>query len=315
MDRVIIRTEELTKRYGEHTAVEKLNLEIKEGEIFGLLGPNGAGKTTTILMLLGLTEPSSGKAWVDGNDSTKNPTKVKRIASYLPDNVGFYEDMTGRENLRLTARLNNLKEAYIDDKITALANKVGLRQAIDKKAGTYSRGMRQRLGIADILLKDPKIVVLDEPTLGIDPKGIEEILQLIRDLSSHDGLTVLVSSHLLHQIEKICDRVGIFVKGRLLACGPINTLWQQVAKADRQLLEVKVKPDHFEEVKLLLQGCEGVEEVLYQQGLYTVSCKSDIREQLVHALVKNKYTILHLRLRGGDLDDIYRRYFTKEEVI
>ena len=157
--KVIIRTEGLTKRYGDYTAVDGLNLEVKEGEVFGLLGPNGAGKTTTILMLLGLTEPSSGRAWVDGHDSTREPIAVKRIVSYLPDNVGFYEDMTGRENLRFTARLNGIEESIIDEKITILAQKVGLSEAIDKKAGTYSRGMKQRLGIADILIKDPKVVV------------------------------------------------------------------------------------------------------------------------------------------------------------
>lgn len=312
--KVIIKTEELTKRYGDYTAVDGLNLEIREGEIFGLLGPNGAGKTTTILMLLGLTEPSFGKAWIGGNDSTRNPIAVKRMVSYLPDNVGFYDDLTGRENLRFTARLNNVAESEIEDRITMLAQKVGLGEAIDKKTGTYSRGMRQRLGIADILMKDPKVVVLDEPTLGIDPKGIEEILELIKELARKDGRTVLISSHLLHQIEKICDRVGIFVKGKLLACGPINTLGQQVARDEGQVLEVRIEPDP-KEARLIMANIPEVKEVAYDRGLYTIKAKQDIRKELVESLVEKNYTLLHLRMRGGDLDDIYHRYFAKEGVV
>jgi len=311
--KVIIRTEGLTKRYGDYTAVDGLNLEVKEGEVFGLLGPNGAGKTTAILMLLGLTEPSSGRAWVDGHDSTREPIAVKHVVSYLPDNVGFYEDMTGRENLRFTARLNGIAESEIDEKITALAQKVGLSEAIDKKTGTYSRGMRQRLGIADILIKDPKVVVLDEPTLGIDPKGIEEVLQLIKNLSLEDGRTVLISSHLLHQMERICDRVGIFVKGKLLAYGKLDTLWQQVAEEEGMLLELRIEPDD-KEAEELLKGLPGVQEVTHTRGLYTIRSSKDIRKELINTLVKKDYSILHLRMGGGDLDDIYRRYFAKEGV-
>jgi ABC-2 type transport system ATP-binding protein len=141
----IIRTENLSKRYGNHTAVDGLNLEITEGEVYGLLGPNGAGKTTTILMLLGLTEPTDGTVWVNDFNSTRDPIAVKRIVSYLPDNVGFYEDMTGRENLMYTARLNSIEDAEADKKIKSLAVRVGLAEYIDNKVATYSKGMRQRL--------------------------------------------------------------------------------------------------------------------------------------------------------------------------
>lgn len=313
--RTVIKTEDLSKYYGQHAAVEGLNLEIREGEVFGLLGPNGAGKTTTILMLLGLTEPSRGKAWVDGRDSTREPLAVKRIVSYLPDNVGFYEDLTGRENLRLTGRLNGLRDGKsLEERIDFLAGKVGLNGAIDQKAGTYSRGMRQRLGIADILMKDPKVVVLDEPTLGIDPKGIEDILGFIRELATQDGRTVLISSHLLHQMERICDRVGIFVGGKLLACGPLNSLWQQVSGSKGQLLELRVEPDS-EELAVLLRNLEGVEQVSYDRGVFVIKTGTDIRKQLVRFLVDNDFTLLHLRMQGGDLDDIYRRYFAREEVV
>ena len=151
-DYTIIRTKDLTKAYGSKVAVNHLNLNIRKGEIFGLLGPNGAGKTTTILMLLGLTEPTLGLAQIDRHDCTRDSMQVKRITGYLPDNVGFYPDMTGRENLRFTAHLNGVPEKEIDSKIDGLIERVGMTYAADQKTGTYSKGMRQRLGIADVLM-------------------------------------------------------------------------------------------------------------------------------------------------------------------
>jgi len=221
----IIRTENLTKIYAKTiTAVSRLNLEIKEGEIFGLLGPNGAGKTTTIRMLLGMTEPTAGQAWIDGHDCTRNAIDVKRITGYLPDNVGFYGDMTGRENLRFTGRLNGIPEGELDDKITALLERAGIPGDGDKKVRTYSRGMKQRLGIADVLLKDPRVIILDEPTLGIDPEGVRQLIEIIKTLSHQDGRTLMISSHQLYQMQQICDRVGIFFEGKLVACGTIDEL-------------------------------------------------------------------------------------------
>lgn len=313
-EEIIIRTENLTKCYGDFKAVDGLNLEIRKGEVFGLLGPNGAGKTTTILMLLGLTEPTQGKAWIQEHDCTRNPLAVKRFVSYLPDNVGFYDDMTGRENLRLTGRLNGLEGITLEKKIDSLAERVGLSGAIDNKVGTYSRGMRQRLGIADVLVKDPGVVILDEPTLGIDPQGIEELLGLIKELSVKDGRTVVISSHLLHQMQKICDRVGIFVQGKLLAAGPLDTLWEQVSGQQGQLLELTVEPDDSQ-LKEILNRLPHVVEISQEQIMYILKLEKDIRRELAETLVGNGYTILHLRMRQGDLDDIYHLYFKQEGVV
>ena len=182
-EEMMIWTEHLSKSYGEKEAVCDLTLEIRRGEIFGLLGPNGAGKTTTTLMLLGLTEPTGGSAYIDGKDCARQAIEVKRMVGYLPDNVGFYSDMTGRENLRFTGQLNGLPGDVTDRRIEELLEKVGMTEAADQKAGTYSRGMRQRLGIADVLMKDPKVVIMDEPTLGIDPEGMRELMTLIRGLA------------------------------------------------------------------------------------------------------------------------------------
>ena len=222
---VLIRTDNLTKIYSKTTvAVSRLNLEVREGEIFGLLGPNGAGKTTTIRMLLGMTEPTAGTAFIDGNDCTRDPIKVKRITGYLPDNVGFYGDMTGRENLRFTGRLNDIPENEIDDRIDTLLKRTDIFDAADKKVRTYSLGMKQRLGIADVLLKDPRLIILDEPTVGIDPEGVRQLIEIIKTLSHKDGRTLMISSHQLYQMQQICDRVGIFYKGKLMACGTIDEL-------------------------------------------------------------------------------------------
>ncbi len=233
---IIITTEHLTKTYGSKTAVSHLNLSIRKGEIFGLLGPNGAGKTTTTLMLLGLTEPTEGSAFIDGKNCTREAIAVKRIVGYLPDSVGFYSDMTGRENLRFTGRLNGLSEETIEARIDELLEKTGMTYAADQKTGTYSRGMKQRLGIADVLMKDPQVIIMDEPTLGIDPEGMRELMTLIRRLAEEDGRTILISSHQLYQIQQICDRVGLFVGGNLIACGRIDELAAQTMAGSAQLM-------------------------------------------------------------------------------
>ena len=223
----VIKAEGLSKQYGSQLAVDNLNLEVDEGEIFGFLGPNGAGKTTSLLMLLGLTEPTGGKAQVLGFDPVREPLKVKKKVGYLPEHVGFYDDLTARENLRYVASLNGLSEKEAGARIEAALVTVGLADEGNKLAGAYSRGMRQRLGIAELLVKEPKLVFLDEPTLGLDPDGINKMLELIVSLSRQQGISVLLSSHHLHQVQRICDRVGIMIQGRLVATGTIGDLAKQ----------------------------------------------------------------------------------------
>ncbi|MFA6813783.1 MAG: ABC transporter ATP-binding protein [Bacteroidaceae bacterium] len=213
----IIVLNDLTKKYGDYTAVDHVNLTINQGDVFGMLGPNGAGKSTTILMMLGLTEPTSGNVEICGFNSTTHPIDVKRKVGYLPEDVGFYDNITGIENLRYTAQLNGIPTAKANIKIEQLLKRVGLEGQGEKKTGKYSRGMRQRLGLADVLIKDPQIIILDEPTSGIDPAGVVEFINLIHELSEKDGLTILFSSHILDQVQKACQRVVLFDKGQLLA--------------------------------------------------------------------------------------------------
>ena len=245
----IIEAEGLTKRYDSYTAVSQLNLQIQEGEIFGFLGPNGAGKTTTLLMFLGLTEPTSGRGRVCGFDPTRDPLRVKEKVGYLPENVGFYEDMDARENLRYVARLNRIPDGVSAQRIDELIGLVGLQEEAAKKVGTYSKGMRQRLGIAEVLVKDPKLIFLDEPTIGLDPDGTNRMLDLIQSLSREKRITVFFSSHLLEQVQKISDRVGIMIKGSLVAVGPIQELAKDKLGIDQErytLEEIYMK--YFKEV-------------------------------------------------------------------
>jgi ABC-2 type transport system ATP-binding protein len=220
----IIEAEGLTKKYETQIAVNSLTLQIREGEVFGFLGPNGAGKTTTLLMFLGLTEPTSGKVRIAGFDPTREPLRVKEKVGYLPENVGFYDDMDARQNLRFIARLNRIPDGVSDKRIDELLEQVGLFEEGKKKVGTYSKGMRQRLGIAEVLIKEPTLIFLDEPTIGLDPDGTNRMLDLIHSLSRDRNITIFLSSHLLDQVQRICDRVGIMIKGNLVAIGPIQEL-------------------------------------------------------------------------------------------
>ena len=223
----IIKTDELTKIYNRETAVDHLTFSVSEGEIFGFLGPNGAGKTTTLLMLLGLTEPTSGKARILGFDPTRDPIKVKSKVGYLQENMGFYADLNAVQMLRFVAELNGITDSLADERIDEALENVGLAKESRKKIGAYSRGMRQRLGIAELLIKDSKVAFLDEPTLGLDPDATNRIMALIESLCHDKKMTILLSSHLLHQVQKICHRVGIMINGRMVAQGPMDRLAEE----------------------------------------------------------------------------------------
>ncbi len=306
----VIETNDLTKKYGNLLAVDHLNLTIFPGEIFGLLGPNGAGKSTTILMLLGLTEPSGGTARVLGFNPAREALAVKRLVGYLPENVGFYDDLTAWENLAYTARLNRVEPKAAAERIQELLEKVGLGGHATRRVREFSRGMRQRLGIADALVKNPRVLILDEPTLAIDPQGVQEVLELISRLAAEEGLTVLISSHLLYQIQQICHRVGIFVRGRLIAQGPISDLGRQAPSQRPLTIEVLTEPRDVS-ITGILRGVEGVEEVESQGEYVLVHCSQgrDPRPQIARELTARGIGLLHLRARGMGLDDVYREYF------
>jgi ABC-2 type transport system ATP-binding protein len=227
MSDFVIEAEGLTKRYNGAAAVDHVSFNVSRGEIFGLLGPNGAGKTTTILMLLGLTDLTEGKARVLGHDPEREPLAVKRRVGYLPDSVGFYDHMTAAENLRYTARLMGMREAEREDRMAAALRRVELTEVADNRVATFSRGMRQRLGLAEILMKEAAVAILDEPTSGLDPQATLELLDMIRALK-REGVSVLLSSHLLDRVQSVCDRVALFQAGKIVLIGTVAELGRQV---------------------------------------------------------------------------------------
>jgi ABC-2 type transport system ATP-binding protein len=312
-----IRTRALTKVYGDLVAVDALDLEVRAGEIFGLLGANGAGKTTTILMLLGLSEPTGGVARVVGLDPTRDPIGVKRRVGYLPDSVGFYGVMSGRQNLRYTARLNGLFGADAESRIHEVLEQVGMASRADDRTDEYSRGMLQRLGIADALLKDPDVLILDEPTASIDPLGVVEILELLRRLVDERGITILLSSHLLDQVQEVCDRVGIFAAGRLVGIGTVPQLagtfgdgagFVEVAFGTREA----AKLDHAE---ARIRSMAGVVEI--RRGLRSIDpwtvvvqpleAAGLVRAEILGAAVADDLGLTAIRAVMPSLQDIYRR--------
>jgi ABC-2 type transport system ATP-binding protein len=312
----LIRTRALTKRYGTLTAVDKLDLEVRRGEIFGLLGQNGAGKTTTILMLLGLTEPTSGQARVVGLDPARYPREVKRRVGYLPDAVGFYTEMTGRQNLRYTARLNGLKGKVAEIAIDEVLEQVGLPERADDRFDTYSRGMRQRLGIADALVKSPDILILDEPTTSIDPLGVTEILDLLRRLVDERGLAILLSSHLLSQVQSVCDRIGIFASGRLVGEGTVSRLASLFGDGSAAIdVELELTgDDDLARAERVLTGLASVISVTRpprRSGIWRLTVRpaadeGKVRQAVLAAALENGLHLSAIRPIVPSLDDIYR---------
>ncbi|MBC7188720.1 ABC transporter ATP-binding protein [Candidatus Aerophobetes bacterium] len=304
----IVEINEVTKIYDKVKAVDGISLRINEGEIFGFLGPNGAGKTTTILMLLGLTEPTSGEVKVFGYNATRNPLQVKRKTGYLPENVGFYEDLTARENLFYITALNGIKRDKASMKIEEVLSLVGLMDAADKEVGKFSRGMIQRLGIAATLVKEPKLVILDEPTLGIDPEGVEQVLNIIKKLGKEEKITILLSSHLLHQVQKICDRICIISQGKIVVEGSLDEVGKRIIGEGRIQIQVQVS-EVSRELLDSLKEIQGVEEVEVSGNLLNIRCEKDLREQISRRVIEKGAVPLLLKTQDYTLEEIYVRYF------
>ena len=295
----------LTKRYGDFTAVDSLNLSIEEGRIFGLLGPNGAGKTTVILMLLGLTEPSSGSCRVCGFDPLREPLKVKRLIGYLPERIGFYENLTALENLKYVARLNKFSEEDADKRIDEALFKVGLGDNADADVSTFSKGMKQRLGIANVLFKGPRVVILDEPTQGIDPKGIDELLNLFLQINRDEGITILLSSHLMHQVQKVCDDVGIMVGGNMVIRGAIDDLDSE--EGQNWVIELEARGLSNQIIKQI-SDIQGVKTIERFKETIVADCDRDLRSEISATIVRGGASLLRLELKERTLDDIYRKH-------
>ena len=309
MSDTVIEASGLTKRYGAATAVDGVSFTINRGEIFGLLGPNGAGKTTTILMMLGLTEVTGGTVRVMGYDPVREPLQVKRLVGYLPDTVGFYDHMTAADNLRYTAGLIGIPVAERDARIASALDRVGLGDVRNKHVGNFSRGMRQRLGLAEIVMKQVSIAILDEPTSGLDPHATAELLEMIRALK-REGVAVLVSSHLLERVQSICDRVALFHAGRIALLGSVPELARQVLGGG---YTVEVEADGGQSLADKLAAVPGVRAVEQPApGRYRLLAEGDMRPQAAAAVVNAGGQLRHLSVEAPSLDAIYNRYFQNQ---
>ena len=313
MEKLVIEARGLTKRYGDLVAVDALDLTVKRGEVFGLLGPNGSGKTTTTLMLLGLTEPTSGSVQVLGFDPAQHPLSVKARVGYFPEQLGFYDELTALENLVYIARLNGLRRDEAYKRIGEALGRIGLEEVANRRVATFSRGMRQRLGVAEVLLKRPQLVILDEPTQGLDPEAAREFLTIIHDLKA-EGITILLSSHLLYQVQTVCDRVGLFYRGHMVLEGTVEELAQQVlGGAYRIYLEAAGPAPALEAALRSLPGVMNVNRP--GANTYELESRHDLRPEAARAVIKAGGQLRSLDLEEPSLDEIYARYFEEVEHV
>jgi ABC-2 type transport system ATP-binding protein len=306
MSETVVEAKGLTKRYGAALAVNDVTFTVDAGEIFGVLGPNGAGKTTTILMLLGLSDISAGQVRLLGHDPMREPLAVKRRVGYLPDSVGFYDYLTAADNLHYTARLMGIAAETRGEKIAAALSRVGLSEVANKKVATFSHGMRQRLGLAEIVMKDARVAILDEPTNGLDPQASVELLDLIRSLKA-SGVSILLSSHLLDRVQSVCDRVALFNAGRIVLMGTVGELGRQVLGGG---FAVEVEADGGTDLAkrlLALPGVRGVGEPA--PGRFRMTCDRDLRAEAAGAVVTAGGRLKQLSLDQPSLETIYTRYF------
>lgn len=301
----VIGARGLTRRYGSTAVVDAIDFDIVRGEVFGLLGPNGAGKTTTILMMLGLTEISSGAVSVLGFNPAREPLKVKRRVGYLPDAVGFYDQLTATENLAYTAKLMGLPRAERARRIEAALWRVGLSNVASKQVATFSRGMRQRLGLAEIIVKRAEIAILDEPTSGLDPQATQEFLGLIGELKA-EGITVLLSSHMLDQVQRICDRVALFQAGRIVLMGSVPELAIKVLGAGF-VVEVEAEGLGIARRLAMIPGVTQVETLATDR--FRMTAERDVRPDAARAVVAVDGALRKLSVDEPSLEAIYARYF------
>jgi ABC-2 type transport system ATP-binding protein len=271
---VVLATHDLTKRFGNTLAVDRLNLTVHRGDVFGFLGPNGAGKTTTIRMICGLIYPTSGHATVVDHQVPRDKTEALRHIGGFVEVPAFYANMSARRNLRLMGSLNGeIEERRIDEVLDI----VGLHERADSKVGDYSHGMKQRLGIANALINEPELVILDEPTSGLDPQGMKDVRELVRELGA-GGTTVFLSSHLLHEVEQICNRAAILNKGRVIVEGPVAELHPEHSA-------VKLLTADQQRARSVVASLVGEREVTADEEYLVVQASDGVTREIVNRLV------------------------------
>jgi len=299
----VIETHNMAKRFGKIRAVDGLTLQVERGDVFGFLGPNGAGKSTTIRILVGLVKPNSGSACVFGCDTWRDRIRALRRVGSLVETPGLYKFLTGRENLSVISRMSG----YRDGKIEKVLEMVGLAARAGDKVKNYSHGMKQRLAIAQCLIGDPELLILDEPTSGLDPEGMKEVRELIKKLSDEHKMTVFLSSHLLHEVQQICNKVAIVNQGKLALQGDIGELISGTGKYE-------IEVSNADKAATILDSCDWAELVSKHGSRLLVKLDSRSSGELNRLLVESDVDVNEIRGRERSLEDIYMSITGTENV-
>lgn len=294
---IMIRTENLTKVYDGVKAVDAVSLNIKKGDVFGFLGPNGSGKSTTMGMMVGLIEPTAGKCFVNEIDVIQHPLEVKKIIGYMPDGLGFYDNLNARQNLKYFSEFYGIPPAEADKRISELLEYVGLK-GVEKKTEGFSRGMRQRLGLASALLNDPEVIFMDEPTNGLDPQGVIQIRNVIKDLSAK-GKTICFSSHVLEEVHHVCKSIGIISNGKIIANGTPDEVRKAMQGQDIVTIKVKVigTMPTLSDPRIL--------DASYLDGSAVIRANADIRDMISDELGIKGLHIRELSLHERSLEEVF----------
>ena len=306
----MIEVKNVTKKYGKAVAVDDISFEIKEGEIVGLLGPNGAGKSTTMNMLTGFIEQTEGEIIVDGYNMLKKPKKAKKEIGYMPEGVPLYMDLTVKEFVTYMAEIKKVNKKERKEKVEKIIEQTGLKDVEKKLVKNLSRGYKQRVSMAGALVGEPKILILDEPTVGLDPKQITEIRNLIKDLGKTH--TIILSSHILSEVSQICNKVIIINKGKIVAVDTPENLENKVSNNNMIYVTVEDKDNKIESVKEKVQGIEKIELIKnneYETKEYVIETAkdTDIRKEIFAELAKDNITIFEMKKADSTLEDAFMK--------
>jgi ABC-2 type transport system ATP-binding protein len=313
MSEPIVQTNHLTKQYGNFTAVDNLDITVYKGEVVGLLGENGSGKTTTFLMLMGLSMPTSGTATVAGFDVVKDSKAVRTVAGLLPDGAGYYEDLTPKQNLNYIGRLNDVPRLELEKRVNELLEVVGLTKVADKKVEQFSRGMKQRLGIAEVLMKKPRVAFFDEPTIGLDPQGTKEIREVLTKLNKEQGLTIVLASHLLHDVQQTCRKVLIIRDGKLIADDTIDNLSNKLSMGGGNIMIEFELTEINSDLTREITRINGVTSVNQENHKLYVNMESNKAREVSETITKHNATILLMKPKEYSLEEVFLRYYGAED--
>ena len=311
----MITVENLTKRYATKTAIEAVSFQVEKGEILGFLGPNGAGKTTTMRIITGYMPASDGTVKVDGYDVFDNPIDVRRRIGYLPENPPLYLEMTVAGYLRFVAKIKGVQKTNIDAEVARVMERVSITDVKDRIIAKLSKGYKQRVGIAQALLNDPPVLILDEPTIGLDPKQIHEVRQLVKDLAGQH--TVVLSTHILPEVEQTCHRVIIIDRGKIIAVDTPQNLRLQLQGGERVSVEVQGPEPEILSTLKAMAGVVDVQKVAENDGrhryLVEGELRKDIRSDLARTIVQKGWGLYELQSTTMSLEDIFLKLTTAEE--